>query len=91
MVKMMKAPANARREWVDFAKGAAILLVVYYHTSLYLGDIGVENTLGRIKVVFELFPMPVFFLVSASSGAGSPRGPSATSGAAGSTRCSGCT
>ncbi|WP_181068398.1 acyltransferase family protein [Rathayibacter sp. AY1A2] len=49
---------------MDFAKGAAILMVVYYHTSLYLGDIGVENTLGRIKVVFELFPMPLFFLVS---------------------------
>ncbi|KQQ09900.1 hypothetical protein ASF46_01955 [Rathayibacter sp. Leaf296] len=72
MVKMMKAPANARREWVDFAKGAAILLVVYYHTSLYLGDIGVENTLGRIKVVFELFPMPVFFLVSGLFGSRIP-------------------
>ncbi|PPG85581.1 hypothetical protein C5C00_12950 [Rathayibacter rathayi] len=63
-MKMLKPSGGARREWVDFAKGAAILLVVYYHTSLYLGDIGVENTLGRIKIVFELFPMPLFFLVS---------------------------
>ncbi|PPH95538.1 hypothetical protein C5C95_16060 [Rathayibacter sp. AY1B7] len=63
-MKLLKPAGGARREWVDFAKGAAILMVVYYHTSLYLGDIGVENTLGRIKVVFELFPMPLFFLVS---------------------------
>jgi uncharacterized membrane protein YcfT len=63
-MKLLKPAGGARREWVDFAKGAAILMVVYYHTSLYLGDIGVENTLGRIKIVFELFPMPLFFLVS---------------------------
>lgn len=63
-MKLLKPTGGARREWVDFAKGVAILMVVYYHTSLYLGDIGVENTLGRIKIVFELFPMPLFFLVS---------------------------
>lgn len=63
-MKLLKPTGGARREWVDFAKGMAILMVVYYHTSLYLGDIGVENTLGRIKIVFELFPMPLFFLVS---------------------------
>ncbi|KZX22074.1 acyltransferase family protein [Rathayibacter tanaceti] len=63
-MKLLRPAGGARREWVDFAKGAAILMVVYYHTSLYLGDIGVENTLGRIKIVFELFPMPLFFLVS---------------------------
>lgn len=63
-MKLLSASTGAGRQWVDFAKGAAILMVVYYHTSLYLSDIGIENTLGRIKVVFELFPMPLFFFVS---------------------------
>ena len=54
-----------KREWVDFVKGAAIILIVAYHTALFLTSIGFDSAgIGRLKVVLELFPMPAFFLIS---------------------------
>lgn len=53
-----------RKAWIDFVKGIAILMVVYFHAWLYLGHYGVEGLLGRSKAIFELFPMPAFFLLS---------------------------
>ncbi|MEU1971724.1 acyltransferase family protein [Microbacterium sp. NPDC019599] len=54
-----------RREWVDFAKGAAIILIVAYHTTLFLNSIDMASAgTGRLKFVLELFPMPAFFLIS---------------------------
>lgn len=53
-----------RFEWVDFAKGMAMLAVVYFHVTLFFGEVGVDNALGRVKLAFELFPMPAFFLLS---------------------------
>ncbi|MFC9918991.1 acyltransferase family protein [Agromyces binzhouensis] len=45
-------------------KGAAIIMVVYYHATLYLQHQGVEGVLGRAKAAFELFPMPAFLLIA---------------------------
>ncbi|MGC5224391.1 acyltransferase family protein [Micromonospora sp. DT81.3] len=54
-----------RREWVDFVKGTAIILIVAYHTTLFLTSIGFDAAgIGRLKVVLELFPMPAFFLIT---------------------------
>jgi len=54
-----------RREWVDFVKGTAIILIVAYHTTLFLTSIGFDAAgIGRAKVVLELFPMPAFFLIT---------------------------
>jgi uncharacterized membrane protein YcfT len=53
-----------RLGWVDAAKGMAMLAVVYFHVTLFLGEVGVDDALGRVKLAFELFPMPAFFLLS---------------------------
>ena len=54
-----------KREWVDFVKGTAIILIVAYHTTLFLTSIGFDAAgIGRLKVVLELFPMPAFFLIT---------------------------
>ncbi|HWI31642.1 MAG TPA: acyltransferase family protein [Microbacterium sp.] len=54
-----------KREWVDFVKGVAIILIVAYHTTLFLNSIEFDAAgIGRIKLVLELFPMPAFFLIS---------------------------
>lgn len=52
------------KAWVPFAKGVAILLVVLYHTMIYFGSLEVWGLPGRLKVVLELFPMPVFMLLA---------------------------
>ena len=54
-----------RRDWVDFVKGAAMILIVAYHVALFLTSIGVDAAgIGRARIVLELFPMPAFFLIS---------------------------
>jgi uncharacterized membrane protein YcfT len=53
-----------RLGWVDAAKGMAMLAVVYFHVTLFLSEVGVDDALGRVKLAFELFPMPAFFLLS---------------------------
>lgn len=54
-----------RREWVDFVKGTAIIMIVAYHTTLFLSSIGFDVAgIGRIKVVLELFPMAAFFVIT---------------------------
>ena len=54
-----------RREWVDFVKGTAIIMIVAYHTTLFLSSIGFDVAgIGRIKVILELFPMAAFFLIT---------------------------
>lgn len=58
-----------RLVWADFARGAAIIAVVYFHATLFLGLVGVDKTLGQAKLAFELFPLPVFFLISGIFGA----------------------
>lgn len=58
------APSTARKEWIDLTRGAAIICVVYFHATLFLAAVGVDHTLGRAKAVFELFPLPAFFLIA---------------------------
>jgi uncharacterized membrane protein YcfT len=54
-----------RREWVDFVKGTAIILIVAYHTTLFLSSIGFDVAgIGRVKVILELFPMAAFFVIT---------------------------
>ncbi|MGI9822597.1 acyltransferase family protein [Agromyces sp. Marseille-Q5079] len=57
-------PDTGKRAWVDFAKGAAIVMVVYYHTALYLQAAGIAGTPWLVKAPLELFPMPAFFLIA---------------------------
>jgi len=63
------APRADRKAWADVTKGVAIILVVYYHASLYLQHYGIDGTIDRAKAVLELFPMPAFFLVAGLFGA----------------------
>ncbi|GAA1838305.1 acyltransferase family protein [Agromyces salentinus] len=58
------APDTGKRAWVDFAKGAAIVMVVYYHTALYLQAAGIAGAPWLVKAPLELFPMPAFFLIA---------------------------
>ncbi len=54
-----------RREWVDFVKGTAIIMIVAYHTTLFLSSVGFDVAgIGRVKVILELFPMAAFFLIT---------------------------
>ncbi|MBG6213258.1 MAG: acyltransferase family protein [Cryobacterium sp.] len=52
------------REWINFAKGAAIILVVLYHSSLFLNDLGLAGGTPRLRLVLGFFPMPVFFFIA---------------------------
>ena len=56
--------AQGRATWMEPTKGLAILLVVGYHSTLYLQAEGMDVVLGRAKAAFELFPMPAFFLIA---------------------------
>lgn len=54
-----------RREWVDLVKGVAIIMIVAYHSSLFLNSVGIDAAgIGRARIVLDLFPMPAFFLIS---------------------------
>ncbi|HUR43764.1 MAG TPA: acyltransferase family protein [Aestuariivirga sp.] len=62
----MREPANAARiEWVDYAKGICIILVVMMHSTL-----GVEKAAGQVSWLHGFiewarpFRMPDFFLIS---------------------------
>ncbi|WP_455133505.1 acyltransferase family protein [Microbacterium aurum] len=52
------------KAWMDVAKGAAMYMVVLFHTSLYFGEADITGIPGRIKQFLEAFPMPAFFLIS---------------------------
>lgn len=52
------------REWIDFAKGVAIILVVLYHCGLFLSELGLAEGTGRIRSLLNFYPMPLFFFVA---------------------------
>ncbi|MDJ0376217.1 acyltransferase family protein [Cryobacterium sp. PH31-L1] len=60
----MKEIRAENREWINFAKGAAIILVVLYHSSLFLNDLGLAGSTPRLRLVLSYFPMPVFFFIA---------------------------
>ena len=63
------APRTERKAWADVTKGVAMIMVVFYHASLYLLHNGVDGVPSRAKAIFELFPMPAFFLIAGLFGA----------------------
>ncbi|MEZ0491227.1 acyltransferase family protein [Kineococcus sp. TBRC 1896] len=65
--------ASRRLTWADQVKGLAIAMVVVFHVSLYLDPVGVDAVIGRLKVPFELFPMPAFFVIAGMAAAGHGR------------------
>src|SRR5688500_19490416 len=58
------AAAAGRSAWLEPTKGLAMFMVIAYHATLYLQSADVDAVLGRAKAAFELFPMPVFFLIA---------------------------
>lgn len=66
-------PVQKRLEWVDYARGIAILLVVYRHSLVGLKRAGTEVSGGLYAVQEFLYNvrMPVFFVLSGIFLAGS--------------------
>ena len=64
----MSSQRTKRQSWVDFARGVAIILVVYRHSFIGIktSGISVENymTLEYFNIIFFSFRMPLFFIVS---------------------------
>lgn len=60
----MTAPASRRYITVDVAKGVAIIMVVLYHSALFLRAEGVTTIGMRASAVLELYPMPALFLLA---------------------------
>ncbi|MET0724728.1 MAG: acyltransferase family protein [Leifsonia sp.] len=58
-----------REPWIDIAKGIAIVLVVLYHSSLYLSEAGVVGLLAELNPLLDTFRMPLFFFMSGILGA----------------------
>ncbi|TFD11078.1 hypothetical protein E3T35_10895 [Cryobacterium sp. TMT1-2-2] len=63
-ISLVKEIRAENREWINFAKGAAIILVVLYHSSLFLNDLGLAGSTPRLRLVLSYFPMPVFFFIA---------------------------
>lgn len=67
LVEVSKAQRNARLEWVDYAKGIAILLVVYGH--VLIGTYNARLNISYFVYIYSLkfmytFHMPVFFFLA---------------------------
>lgn len=61
-----KISAIQRLDWVDYARGVAIIFVVFRHTmvGLYRSDVAVPGFLYQIQEFTVNFRMPVFFMLS---------------------------
>lgn len=62
-------PRKAKRQsWVDFARGVAIILVVYRHAFIGIKNTGIPTDdylfLEYFNIIFFSFRMPLFFIVS---------------------------
>lgn len=58
------AQSGHRVEWIDCARGIAIIAVVMYHSALLLGDVGWAGQWSRLMSILETLRMPLFFFVS---------------------------
>lgn len=54
------APAKDRVSWVDTAKGGAIILVVLYHSTIFLADAGMPSILVRVLAGPDILPLFFF-------------------------------
>lgn len=61
----MTAATKSRLEWVDAAKGLAIVLVVLTHASMYAETIGAESQAWAFaNEMFSVLRMPLFFTLA---------------------------
>ncbi|WEO76950.1 acyltransferase family protein [Cryobacterium sp. SO2] len=60
----MNAGAPPRETWIDVAKGIAIILVVLFHSVMYLDGAGVTGPLATLNPLLDTFRMPLFFFMS---------------------------
>ncbi len=62
----MPTVKTGRISWVDYARGIAILLVVYRHVVVGMQRAGIEvsHFMYNLQEVFYNFRMPVFFIIS---------------------------
>ncbi|PWJ48640.1 Uncharacterized membrane protein YcfT [Quadrisphaera granulorum] len=59
------APLGGSKDWVDVAKGVAIIMVIFYHCSLFLSSANITVPGAfRLKAALELVPMPVFLAIA---------------------------
>ncbi|WP_445443447.1 acyltransferase family protein [Clavibacter sp. km1a] len=56
--------AAERHEWVDAAKGAAIVLVVLYHAIVFADEAGIPSRWSTIAATLSTFRMPLFFFAA---------------------------
>ncbi len=62
---MVEATRSARIDWVDYAKGWCILMVVMMHSTLGVGEaLGGEGLLHQVVAWARPFRMPDFFLIA---------------------------
>lgn len=61
-----RAINNNRLDWIDYAKGIAISMVVYRHTliGLHLAGLSISDNLWLTTQIGLTFRMPLFFLLS---------------------------
>ncbi len=65
---MVGHQTSSRVDWVDYAKGFCIFLVVMMHSTLGVGSaIGEIGFKGDIVAFAKLFRMHDFFMISACS------------------------
>ena len=57
------APAQ-REAWIDVAKGIAIILVVVFHSVMYMVGAGLAPGWVRLTYTLDTFRMPLFFFMS---------------------------
>lgn len=66
-----RSPAGAGRiAWVDVGRGCSILLVVAYHTNIFMSANGLSHeVVQRLSDLFQPVRMPLFFAISGLLGA----------------------
>lgn len=57
-------PGVPRESWIDVAKGIAIILVVLFHSVMYLDGAGSTGPLAALNPLLDTFRMPLFFFMS---------------------------
>ena len=55
---------TSREAWIDVAKGIAIVLVVLYHSVMYLDGVGLAGAMAPLNPLLDTFRMPLFFFMS---------------------------